>query len=715
MTVNLRSIPVQIMVAGVDLSPAFVSLALSSEVWNESGWFKMRGQLELAAFWEDAPESFDCRENPTRWAPGNVVAISVDLGAGWVLLPWRLRILSYPNRPYPGRKTITLELGSDADLLSYRAPEGDPGTDEYGTPTGAKTLINRALVKAGAPALSDSDTITGLNLPFSPEKNTGGSWMTYAGSVAYAARHILWQQADGTIRAVPLTLDGLTPVATYTVGVNEADYVPEMASESPPEKVRVSGSTYEIEDATPQDTDVTENINGVLTRTQVNFSDWATNIPEVVETVWIPLELMVTGKFVGNTALYIYKRTTSRKTYDAWSRLVEEYTRLQMPRFTVPFAPQDTGLMTVGETIVTYEFPLIFGGDPEVLAARKAAQVMNRKVTVERSLFRINGAPLELQDRVVMTETWEEKGPELYIYRINTRDDSAEPLKAPSRNSPPQFQGPPATTFKPAEKQRTEKTFEGEATFNGLSGNGFAEKLWAINLPSGMGISNNQCRAHAQLWGRIRQGRQFGITWAADLTADWLTSFNPVRRVDFTLGGATTAYLVEAFNLAIDQRSAAVGGRGLELGQVVSSVVTPPYILFAEVDVAVTVGRPGAAVVGSTPASVAVALAAQRAGLGVVGVAGVGASVVVSASRAGAAVVGDTPDVSIAEIEISANRAGIAVAGLAGVNAAVAATASRAGIAVDEEVTPSAAAYRRPDGTSRYLRPDGTSTYLRPE
>lgn len=578
MTLDLRSVPVKVVVNGLDLSPAFISLSLSTNVWDDSGWFKPRGQLELAAFYDGQPESFDCRANPSRWAPGNVVAISVDLGAGWVALPWRLRILSYPNRPYPGQPSITVELGTDADLLNYRTPEGDPGVDEYGTPTSAKSLIDRALSQAGAPALAVGDTIATLSLPFSPEKNTGGSWMTYAGQVAYAARHILWQQTDGTIRTMLFDLDALTaPVATYTVGTNEVDYIPDAPGEQPPEVVRVHGTTYEISSAIPQDTDVTENIGGVITRTQVDYRDWTTTTPDVIETISIPLELMVLGKYVGNTTLYPYKKTTTTKTYDAANRLVEEYTKVEMPEFTVPFAPETTNLMTVGETLVEYEFPSIFNPDPDILLALMTGQVMTRKITTERALYDINGT-LTLQDRVVTTETWEEKGPELYLYRINTRDDSSDPLKAPSRNGPAQFQGPPATTFKPAEKQRTEVAYSGEVQFQTLAGGGYADKLWSLQLPSGMGVSTAQATALATLWGRIRQGRQFPIKWAADLSAAWLAAA-PICRVDFSLNGTTTAYLVEGFNLVIDQRSAAVGGRGIELGTVSGGVITPPYTI----------------------------------------------------------------------------------------------------------------------------------------
>lgn len=63
-TVNdLRAIPVQVLVNdgtdNLDVSTAFESLELSSSAWDESGWFKPRGPLRLAAHREGFGESFD--------------------------------------------------------------------------------------------------------------------------------------------------------------------------------------------------------------------------------------------------------------------------------------------------------------------------------------------------------------------------------------------------------------------------------------------------------------------------------------------------------------------------------------------------------------------------------------------------------------------------------------------------------------------------------
>ena len=651
MTVDLRSVPVQVVVGGLDLSPAFVQLSIGAGTWDDSGWFKPRGQLELAAYWDGQPESFDCRDNPARWAPGTVVAISVDLGAGWVALPWRLRILAYPNRPYPGQPTITLELGGDADLLNYRAPEGDPGTDEYGTPTGATTLINRALAKAGAPTLTD--TVTGLSLPFSPEKNTGGSWMTYAGQVAYAARHILWQQADGAIRAVPFDLDALTtPVAAYTVGTNEADYIPEAPGEQPPEVVKVQGTTYEIEVVKDESFVTTDIVDGVTVRTTVTYRDRGTYEPVYIEQVEQPAGVVLPNiDWVNPSVMIVDSRLTKTQNYNIiTARLDAESELTERP---AAFVFPDANWLNPGNLIDAEQVTVEYSYDSDDV-------LKERRTTIERSVR--TGTTAQLAKAQITIERWTKVGAEEYTFqRTQTNFDETQP-SLPERRGASTNNTPPATTYRPAEKQRTEKQFSGQARFTSPAGSGFAEKLWSLQLPSGMGVSATQCRRMAEHWGKIRQGRQFPIKWAADLTSAWLTSFNPVQRMDFTLGGVTTSYLVEALQLVITQRDASVGGKGIELGRIVGGVVNPPYQLFAEIQVAIAAARAGAAVVGKTPVSGSVALSANRAGVLVEGA--IGAAVTVAAQRAGIAVAGSTASPLLTNLiawyslnEASGNRA----------------------------------------------------------
>ncbi|MBW4484880.1 MAG: hypothetical protein KME14_20285 [Tildeniella torsiva UHER 1998/13D] len=566
-TVNdLRSLRTQVLINNgtddLDVSPAFETLQLSTEVWGDRAWFAPRGTLRLAAYVDGFTESFDCRVNPSRWAPRNTVAISLWFGS-WVPLPWPLKILRYPNRPYPGNRFIDLELGTDADLLNYRAPEGDPSGIEYGTSTSATFLVNAALAKAGAPALTDS--IAGLALPFSPGKNQGGSWMTYAGQVAYAGGYVLWQQADGDVRATPLTTEGLAPFAHYVVGRDEADYVPETAQESPPEDVRVTGTTYSIDSVGNTSNVTVDTVDGVTVRTTVTYADRDTTSPTYTELVEQPANVVLPAIFPSTTSLITESELTRDWDYASiTSRLTSEVETIRRP--------------------VAAIFPNSLFGTPTALAIETRrtiaytydaeSTVIARQTTLERAV--ISGVTVTTAIAQITIERWEKVGAEEYTYsrtQVN-RDGSISPL--PQRRGASTNNTPPATQYRPAEKQRTERQVSGTAKFTSPAGSGFAEKLWAITLPAGMGVSHAQCRDRAKLWGSIRQGRQFAIAWAADLAQGWLEDFTPVRRVDFTVDGRRTAYLVEALNIAIDGRSAAIGGRGIELGLVSVDAPLPP-------------------------------------------------------------------------------------------------------------------------------------------
>lgn len=568
---DLSSLRTQVLINNgtdnLDVSIAFELLSLETEVWGDRAWFSPRGTLRLAAYCEGFAEPFDCRINPTRWAPGNVVTISLWFGA-WVPLPWPLKILKYPNRPYPGNRSIELELGGDAELLNYRAPEGDPTGITYGTSATAGFLINGALTRAGAPALTD--TITSLSLPFSPEKQQGGSWITYAGQVAYASGHVLWQQADGAIRAVPLITEGLEPFAHYVVGRDEADYTPETAQESPPEDVRVTGNTYQIDSVGDTSFVTVDTVDGVTVRTTVSYTARNTDSPTYVEQVEQPANVVLPNLFT-TTTLITATETTKVQNYGIGARLSSEVETLRQPVAAIFPNSQfgnPTQLVVANRTTVSYTYD----ADDNTIA---------RQTTLERAV--ISGITVTTAIAQITTERWEKVGNNEWAYSRNQINRDSAAVALPPRRGPSTNNTPPATRYRPAEKQRLDRKFSKLARFTSSTGSGFAEKLWAITLPSGMGVSAAQCEAHARRWGAIRQGRQFAIQWSADLSQDWLTAFNPVRRIDFTVDGRRTAYLVEALNLMIDARSAAIGGRGIELGEVAAGdplpAPTPPFTI----------------------------------------------------------------------------------------------------------------------------------------
>jgi hypothetical protein len=314
---------------------------------------------------------------------------------------------------------------------------------------------------------------------------------------------------------------------------------------------------------------VTEDtIDGVLVRTTVAYTDRATNSPIYTETVEQPAGVVLPSYNWDNpTALIVASKLTKTSNYNALTaRLETDVESVERPAaFVFPnggWSPPQ-GLIEAERTTVAYTYSADGIPSERQTTRLKAVQV---------------GAGINMETDQITIERWTKVGAEEYTYQrsVTNFDESQPPL--PELRGASTNNTPPATQYRPAEKQRTEKAYSGEVQFQSLAGGGYADKLWSLQLPSGMGVSTAQATALATLWGRIRQGRQFPIKWAADLSAAWLAAA-PVCRVDFSLNGTTTAYLVEGFNLVIDQRSAAVGGRGVELGTVSGGVITPPYTI----------------------------------------------------------------------------------------------------------------------------------------
>lgn len=685
MTVNLTPPRTRVLITNstnsLDVSEAFLGLSLSAGAWDESGWWRLRGTLRLAAYVAGFSERFDCRDNQARWAPGNLVEVALWFGS-WVPLPVRLRILRYPSRPWPGDPTINLEVGGDGDLLNYRAPEGDPSGITYGTPTAATSLINAALARAGT--ATTADTITGYTLPFAPEKQDGKSWIAYAGEVAYVGRHVLWQQADGAVRATPLAVDGLEPFAHYVVGQDEADYSPSEPQESPPETVRANGDSYLINSVGDTENVTVETVDGVTVRTTIIYKDRDTTTPEYSERVEQPANIVL-PLATSSTALVTDTLLERDWTYNnLTSRLDQEVETLRRPVGAV-FPGRIFGnpfqLVVDTRTITDYDYTI--------------NDLVRERVT-RLEIATIVGVTVTTALAQVTTERWRQVGEEEFIYtrtQVNY-DGSENPL--PQRRSGSTNTQPPSTQYRPAAKQRQDVSYQGTAKFQAIAGSDFGEKLWVIQLPSGMVTGNGQCRAIAQLWGRIRQGRQFGVSWAADITAAWLQSFTPVRRVDFSVptpgvGWVRSAYLLDALTIDIDQRSAAIGGMGIEIGQVeVIPFTDPPPVVQqpgAEPEEGLPEPEPGAGIVNFVlPGGYLYGGQFTEVQIGTEQ----------NTASGGYRYGGRFADESIGPILLTVTG-GYRYGG--------------------RWRSPSEAEgdYLRPDGESTYLRPDAESTYLRPE
>jgi hypothetical protein len=578
MTANLTPPAVTVSVSdgstSFDVSDCFVSLDITSNLWDESGWWKPKGTLRLANV-AGLSESLNCRTNPTRWRPGNQVTITV----GGVTIPWMMKILRYPTRPWAGTQIIEVELGSDADFKNFRQPEGNPGGIAYGTPTDRGQLIKSAVSKAG---LAFNGTIGRHDLDSAPDKSDRRSWLTYAGQVAFASRNVLWQRNDGEVISVDLTLDGLTPLAVYTVGEGESAYEPEDSRESPPETVRVTGTAYSLDDVQDQvlvNTDTVIVTRGLLStesrtvRTTTEYRDRDTDRPYTRETVEQELREILPDIFPSNTSLKVATRTTKTDYYNSATKRLESTEETVEKPIAVVFPNSFYGIPTnlVTESKVTTTFQY----DNNDTISKRTTLVENAKIA---------GIVVSLETITTTIERWQNAGGEDWIYSrtvTNAQPDAQSVPKVARRGSSNQ---PPATQYRPSAKSKTEEEFTCEAKFrNELNAGDYGEKLWSINLPGGMVSSKEQCCEIANLWGRIRHGRQFTVNWAVPFSTTWLNSFTPVRRIDFIDGSTRTSYLVDGLNFVVDERSAAIGGKAIEIGHVaLNGTGTPevPYVKF---------------------------------------------------------------------------------------------------------------------------------------
>jgi hypothetical protein len=568
-TVDLRALPYTVLVHDgtddLDVSALVVNIQISSNLFDTNGWVRPTGTLTLAADTDSAID-VDHATNPTRWAPGNVVSISVDGNP----LPWKMCILSWGTLPGPGVNEVSIPIGTDASRKNYRAAEGPVNGGTYGDTVSRTTLINAALSNAGLPSLATGDTVALLPLDYPPEKKDAGSWVDYAGVTAAAGGHVLWQQANGDIRADRLTLDGLTAFKHYVVGTNEADYVRDSAQDSPPEVCKVTGTTYLLETVGDESFTNTYTENGHTVRVTSSYSDRNTSNPVVAELTEQEWEVVFPEDAPTVTLIDAYRKTVTY-TYNATTkRLESQQTIIRQPQGVVfpqrAWTTKNTPI-TAQEITITYTY-------------NSDGEVEERKTVTRIPLNPSSAATLTTVETVI--ERWERAGTNSDEYLYSRAVNNERPDSGLFRRSfPSSNQRPPATQYRPAPIQKREQLFSGTATFD-VAGTALSEKPWVISFPGGQIRSSVQCQGLAELHGRIRHGRQYAITWAADLSADWLTNYGVIKRIDFTYDGSRKAYLAEAIALTLTPTEASIGGSAIEIGTVASDgtgTPTPPYTI----------------------------------------------------------------------------------------------------------------------------------------
>lgn len=567
---DLSANPVQVLVNNginnLDVSAAFRAFTLSAGEFTPEGLWRPTAQLTLAANTEIA-ESFDPKANGARWQPSNTVAISIDFGAGWVPIPVRLKIDKWPARPRRRQQTITLDLATDLSRLSFRSPEGDAGGAIYGSSTNRHTLINAVLTAAGCPTIA-TDTLTAYPLSYAPEKKTGGSWIDFAGDLAWSANHLLWQQPDGEIRLAelsPNTLETLACFAHYTVGSTEARYEPQPPTETPPDTFTATGTGLTLTAANDDPESFTSIVDGVQVDTDITYANQGTSQPEKTVEVKKPRNAIAPDKTT-STLTDTDTKTTTADTYDLGDgTLTERVITIQEPRAKVLTNSTSFALINAKRTTINY----YYDSDKTLEERRTVIETAND-----------NG---HLTTYKTVRERWYKRlGQDSWNYISDETTAATDDTKAPKLSKPPTNQAPPATEYRPPAVTKEQTNYTTQITVASPTGGDYSGKTQVLSLPGGLCRSTAQLLEVVKLWASIRHGRQWPIAWAAPLTAAWLQSFSPIRRIDFTEDGTRTAYLVDALQIALTPRSHRVGGTTIELGTVAldgSGTPAPPFTI----------------------------------------------------------------------------------------------------------------------------------------
>jgi hypothetical protein len=552
MTVNLKAVTATISVNNgtndLDISNALVSYGFESEAIDDSGLHRLKGTIELHGYVAGYAESFDCRTNPNRWKPGNAVSFELNIGGTDYAIPQLLKILKYPSRPTPQNPNITLEVGGDLSLYDYRQPEGDSGeSDDYGTSRN-RTAILSAILAKNSLTLGTGQALTAYPLTYPAQKNDGDSWVSFAGKVARSVNAMLWQDAAGDVNITAVTLDSLTALNHYTVGTNEGDFELQSFEFLPPETIRVTGTGYTLTAKNNDSIQTVNTVDTVTVTTNYTFSGQGTNNPSKTVEVRKPANIVQPDKTTSTTEI-TDTQTTTEDTYSlSDGKLDQTVITVEEPRSKVLPGSYTSNLIDTQETTIEY-----FYDADDVVKER-------------RSTIRVNNSNAVLVDYQTIVETWVKKG-DIYNYDRSVSTAPGFESQSPTVSSSGE-QEPPATQYQPSAFDKEETEYSHETTFETAVSSGFGEKKQIVSLPGGLTVSDAQCQAYAELEGRLRHGRQFGISFVAPIAANWLQSYSPIRRVDFTLDGTRTAYLIEAFNIQGDTQSCFVGGMGVEIGTV---------------------------------------------------------------------------------------------------------------------------------------------------
>jgi hypothetical protein len=330
MTANASAHKLRVFVGSENWSRQLVSFDAGQDQRSDSGLLLTTGTLVLAQT-AGVPGSMNPRSNEgkQRWWRGQRILIDATDSSGTYVrhcYGW-LYLLKAPQPPQEGQ--LTLELGCILSLRNFVQPDEDASGIQYPVDGSQPpfvdrgTIVNKLLAAAGCPPCLDSVPLYPLQ---TPQAKQGGSFVEQAGKIAYAGLRYLYQDNQGSIRAVSSALGSNAPIVTVTIGRDEIRYEAYEGSETPCETIKCVGSgvrlisNYGTEESYEEEhgiITVNNNTSTGVSRTIYTKETINSFGRERIETIKAWGANVSPVAFPGSTSLVLDTHTEEEYVYDA--------------------------------------------------------------------------------------------------------------------------------------------------------------------------------------------------------------------------------------------------------------------------------------------------------------------------------------------------------------------------------------------------------------
>jgi hypothetical protein len=545
-----------------------------------------------AEFTLDVSEVFPLpsyRRNPDQWAKGTAVLFECKNSVNaWVTPRFgKLFIAEVPKAPSVASPIINLSCCCALTLFDFNLPDGDASNVTVGTPRDRRLIIADVLAQNSIPT-----SFSSVPYPLDhPVPKQSGSWVDQAGKLAGAASHFLWQDNTGNVINQAIALNP-SPIQTVTIGVNESEWEPSEGVELPPEKLIVSGVTYEVSPRTGITT---------ITETEGNKRDAYPPLPAYLDTYVGVIERSTVVDYPYDEASksqttittleqckitlnpnenYFYDSaydlttasiSTDVSYYGDRNELIRQVCTKQQPRGVVNELEFQSNFYTLAVTeITTTEY---FYTATMVVSSLKITTQIPKGFIYPQGLqsvfFDLVTSKTEGASWTSLaTNRWLYVKSEKVAYQLRYPDSTASWLSFDLVQNPTTTylsedgSGAPPQTQYLTLNDLTETPITSCVYFQGLEADPYGDRTLTVSVE--YGTSPDQLNVFGQNYNALIWGRRYG--WRVGLPiSDTLLSATPLSRINVVDGGDTYGLLMDGLTMVFSANESFAAFNGIEI------------------------------------------------------------------------------------------------------------------------------------------------------